>query len=375
MSLVATNPASYGVVYSRTAGRLGRYIAARVVGWTLGLFAACMALIFLVDAIEMLRRTGDLDDATPLDALTVSVLRLPWLGEQLLPFAVLFGSIVALLGLSRRLELVVARASGMSVWGFLRLSIVCIFAIGIISVAVYNPVSASLKTRADALEAKIFSAFRPAAASLWLRQEGADGQSIVRAAGVDEGGRRLIRPTFYVLDRQGRFIERVEASVADLRRGRWRARDAWVSSAAAEARQVSTYIVTTSLTAEDVTEALADGLTASFWSLPASIDRSRAAGLPAYAQRLDWHAMLARPILLVAMLLIAACVSLGLARSGGIAQTVVSGVVAGFGLYIVTKLCADFGSAGLIYPALAAWVPPLVGVLLGAWVLLRREDG
>ena len=85
--------------------------------------------------------------------------------------------------------------------------------------------------------------------------------------------------------------------------------------------------------------------------------------------------MMARPFLLVGMLLIAACVSLGLARAGGIAQTVVGGIAAGFGFYVVTKLCADLGSAGLIYPAFSAWVPPVTGIFMAAWFLLRREDG
>ena len=371
----AGGPVADRLAGSPAAGRLGRYVASRILGWVVGLFVACLALVFLVDAIEMLRRTGDLEDATAFDALSISALRLPWLGEQLMPFAVLLGAIVALLGLSRRLELVVARAAGMSVWGFLRLAALGVFLLGALATGVYNPVSAELKTRADAMEAKLFSAFRPASSSLWLRQEGRDGQSILRAAGVGEGGQRLIRPTFYVLDRDGHFVERVEAEVAELRRGYWRAREAWISSAAREPYQAATYVVTTSLTAEDVREALAEGLTSSFWTLPASIARARSAGLPAYDQRQDWHAMIARPLLLVGMLLIAASVSLGLARSGGVGQTVIGGIAAGFGFYIVDKLCADFGSAGLIFPALAAWVPPLVGTMLACWFLLKREDG
>ena len=49
----------------------------------------------------------------------LSFLRTPTVAEQALPFAVLFGSMIAFLNLSRKLELVVARAAGVSVWQIL----------------------------------------------------------------------------------------------------------------------------------------------------------------------------------------------------------------------------------------------------------------
>ena len=49
----------------------------------------------------------------------LSFLHTPTVAEQALPFAVLFGSMIAFLNLSRKLELVVARAAGVSVWQFL----------------------------------------------------------------------------------------------------------------------------------------------------------------------------------------------------------------------------------------------------------------
>ena len=47
-------------------------------------------------------------------------MHVPLLLDTALPFAFLFGALLSLLDLSRKLELVVARASGVSVWGFLR---------------------------------------------------------------------------------------------------------------------------------------------------------------------------------------------------------------------------------------------------------------
>lgn len=80
-------------------------------------------------------------------------------------------------------------------------------------------------------------------------------------------------------------------------------------------------------------------------------------------------------MLLVAMVLIAATVSLRFARLGGIGVMILSGIGAGFVLYVVTKMARDLGIAGLVDPAAAAWSPAVVGVLIGFTVLLNQEDG
>ena len=56
----------------------------------------------------------------------------------------------AFLDLTRKLELFVARAVGVSVWGFLVPPVAIALLIGILSVTLFNPVSAMMKQRADA---------------------------------------------------------------------------------------------------------------------------------------------------------------------------------------------------------------------------------
>ena len=98
---------------------LGRYLSGRFLETILVVFAAISGLSFLIDFVEMLRRAGDVPGAGTAVVAWLSFLRVPSVSEQILPFAVLFGTMAAFVNLSRKLELVVARASGVSVWGFL----------------------------------------------------------------------------------------------------------------------------------------------------------------------------------------------------------------------------------------------------------------
>jgi lipopolysaccharide export system permease protein len=75
------------------------------------------------------------------------------------------------------------------------------------------------------------------------------------------------------------------------------------------------------------------------------------------------------------MILVAATVSLRFFRFGGIARMVLGGVIAGFVLYVATELTEDLGANGIIAPEMAAWLPAILGSLLGVLALLHLEDG
>ena len=91
--------------------------------------------------------------------------------------------------------------------------------------------------------------------------------------------------------------------------------------------------------------------------------------------RLQYDVLLARPLLFIAMVFVAASVSLRFFRFGGVADMVLGGVAAGFMLYVATELMEDLGACGLISSAVAAWFPAVVGSLLGTLALLYQEDG
>ncbi len=355
---------------------LTRYMSIRFVQAIAGVFGTIFALVYLLDFVEMLRRAAGIPEAgTGLLAL-LCLLRVPEVTEQVLPFAVLAGSLFAFVSLSRKLELVVARAAGISVWQFLVPPVMIVLLIGIFSVTVYNPMCAAFKERADRIETGLFKgADTGTDTSLWIRQRSADGQSILRAEQSSDNGTRLASVTAFVYRPNGAFQERVEAPEATLTTGFWILKDARVSAPEAEPKDVASYRLATTLSAEQVTQSFVAPEAVSFWALADTARRIEGAGLDANRYRLRFQSLLARPLMLVAMVLIAASFSLRFFRFGGIAKMVSGGVAAGFMLYVATKLIGDLGGAGLLSASVAAWSPAIIGSLLGTLVLLHQEDG
>ncbi|WP_284176815.1 LPS export ABC transporter permease LptG [Rhabdaerophilum sp. SD176] len=355
---------------------LGFYFARRFAGAMLVVFGTVFVLIYMLDFVELMRRAGDAVGAGAGTMARLALFRTPATAEQVIPFGMLFGGMVTFIGLSRRLELVIARSAGISAWQFLTPALLVALLTGIFVTTVYNPVSTSLKDQANALEAHIF---RRGGANLgnavWLRQRSVDGEAIIRATAFDAERNVLLGASVYVMDDRNQLLERIEATEAELQSGFWRFRQARVVSLDVEPGNYETYLLASNLTVDEVRSALGPGQAVSFWSLPEIVSRLELAGLDATRYRLVYQTLLARPGLLVAMVLLAACFSLKFLRSGGLARMVLGGVSAGFALYVATKVVEDLGNAGVVSAAFAAWAAPAVASGFGILTLLHKEDG
>ena len=113
----------------------------------------------------------------------------------------------------------------------------------------------------------------------------------------------------------------------------------------------------------------------SFWALPRFISVLEAAGFSGLRHRLYWHSQLAVPVLLSAMVLLAATFSLRPMRRGGTGLAVVCGVATGFLLYFLSDVVSALGASARVPVALAAWSPAVVSCLLGTAMLFHLEDG
>jgi len=356
---------------------LMRYFAWRFLRMILTIFFTIFCLMFVVVFVEMLRRAADIPRAGAATVALMTLLRVPSAAESILPFAVLFGAMATFVDLTRKLELIVARAAGMSVWQFLAPPALAALLVGVVSVTLYNPLSAAMRLRSDQMETDIFGSATGSRGDqgVWLRQHGVDGLAIIHAQSTQDSGQTLIGVSVNIYTAAGDFLERVEAERARLDSGAWSLTNARVSAPGEAARSVGAYLLATDLTPEQLAAASISPQGAPFWELPALSAKTEAAGLDPTGYRVQFQILLARPLLLVAMVLVAASFSLRFFRFGGVAQTVSSGVVAGFVLYILTKVFSDLGGSGVISPIAAAWSPALVGSMLGTLTLLNSEDG
>ena len=352
---------------------------AKMVG---AIFMLCFLLIAVASYFEFINRAFKAGVVAGWGLAAVALFRVPSVSEEALPFAVLYGSIAAFVIANRRLELVVARAAGVSAWQFLLPACVVGLLYGVVATTAYNPAAAYLQAISDSLASNVLN---PAGAPLpepadssgpvWARQVSGDTESIIGSIQSFDEGLGLSGATAYVFDHSGHFLQRIDAPRAHYYPGEWRLEDATVTALGSDPKKVPTFSLPTNLSPSEVKQTFLGLDSVSFWSLPELSASARRSGVPSDRYDLQYNVLLSRPILLLAMVLIAANVSLRFSRSRNLGRMIISGVAVGFMLYVVLKIAWDLGSGGIVPPPLAAWLPSIVAALVGITVLLHLEDG
>src|ERR1700721_1672928 len=154
---------------------LSRYFVIRFLTSVVGSFVGVVALAAMIDYVELMRRGADWPNATAMVLAKISMFRVPQLTERIMPFSVLVGAMSCYLALSRRLELVVARAAGVSAWQFVTPAMIAAFLFGTVATTIYNPLAAVMHERSKRLEAETTgelasSAARENSGGFWVRQ-------------------------------------------------------------------------------------------------------------------------------------------------------------------------------------------------------------
>lgn len=367
------------------ASILNRYLAQRYIVNLLLMLLGLLAVVYLFDTVELLRRAGKQDSASLSLVLKMGLFKLPEVGQIILPFAVLFSAILTFWQLTRRLELIVVRASGFSVWQFLAPVLFVAMAFGVFQIVAVNPVGTLLLSKFEQMENDYLlnnkshvSLFEE---GFWLRQEatghegGQEGYAIIHAENVKMPDWQLKNVMALFFDNQDNFIQRIDAPKATLQNNSWIFYEAFVTEQNGAAGYLPDYTLPTSLTEEEIEESFASPDAISVWRLPAFIRMMEATGFDATRLKIHFHALLAQPLLFVSMILLAAAVAMRPPRAGGTMLMIVSGILIGFITFFMANFLQALGASQQIPAILSAWTPALVMFLLGVAVMLNLEDG
>ena len=355
---------------------VSRYVAMRTLrGIGLALIIVT-AIIMLVDFVEGSRNIGSDVDISFFELLSLTVLKVPKLIEQTIPFIVLFGVMGALYGMNRRSELIVMRASGLSAWRFLRPALIVSATIGILWSTVGNPLATNLMTKYETKSADLTGEFQ--SDDIWLRDGSDSFQRIIHARSIYD--KTLTGATFYEMaietDGTTRFARRYDAQKAELLgTGFWTLNDIVENAPNEDTKRVNKISLQTNITLEQLRDQTRQSADPPFWEIRNEIKANRRAGFSARPLELQFNRLLSLPLLLVAMTFIAAGVSMSLTRQGGTIRLLIIGAVMGFAVFFADSVISAFGEVAILPVTLAAWAVPALVLFASVTFLAKIEDG
>lgn len=356
---------------------LGLYFFRRYMLTSLWFLLGVVSITYLIDFTETSGRFDSLPGYSVPGVLYLTALRLPFILQQTIPFIGLFVGMATLISLNRKSELVVARAAGISVWQFMAPFLIGATLIGLATTLIINPLAAWGQRQGTEIETQwrgTENSTKPTPIP-WLRQSSGDNDLALGARAVLEDGSLLVDAVLLHFDQDGRIILRQDARTAKLKDGYWMLTDVLETRPGEIQTRLAETRVATNLNEEFVQQRLANPESVAFYDLFQKIDVARSFGIAPHALETQLHSLLSLPFLMVAMTLIAATVSLKFSRINQSRTVILGGILSGFVLYVVTVLVRAFGSSGVMPPYVAAWVPVVVAMALGATILLHKEDG
>jgi lipopolysaccharide export system permease protein len=366
--------------------KLDFYFARRFLQSLLMIGLVFLALLMLVDMIEQIRRFEGVNVSMG-QLLRLTLLNTPAAISEILPLMMILATILLFVSLARSSELVVTRATGRSGIRALAAPVAVSALIGILTVTTLNPIVAATSNRAQEL-ADTYRNGGPSVLSLtgdglWLRQGSPMGQSVIHARGY--GGAtaaiKLYDVTFLSYAPDGGPVRQIRAEVAQLRDDDWVLTNAkvWPLAAGlnpeANAAWHDELRVPTTLTQDRIRDSLGRPSGISVYDLPATIRELAAAGFSTKRHEVWFQVELARPLFLMAMVLVGAAFTMRHTRFGGTGVAVLAAVLLGFSLYFIRNFAQILGENGQIPITLAAWAPPIASILLTLGLLLHAEDG
>ena len=355
---------------------VSRYVANRTLrGIGLALIIVT-AIITLVDCVEGSRNIGSDADITFFQLLGLTLLKVPKLIEQTIPFIVLFGVMGALYGMNKRSELIVMRASGLSAWRFLRPALIVSAMIGILWSTVGNPIATNLMTKYETKSAELTGEFN--SDEIWLRDGSESFQRIIHARSISD--KTLTHVTLYEMaietDGTTRFARRYDAQKAELLgTGYWKLTNIVENAPNEDTKRVNVISLPTNISLEQLQDQTRQSADPPFWEIRKEIEANRRAGFSARPLELQFNRLLSLPFLLVAMTFIAAGVSMSLARQGGTIRLLIIGSVMGFAVFFADSVISAFGEVAILPVSFAAWAVPALVLLSSVTYLAKIEDG
>lgn len=363
---------------------LHRYFARKFFTIFLGILTVFFLLLSLIDLVEQVRRFAS-DGVSFSDLVGLTLLNAPQSLYDILPLVMILSTITLFLGLARSSELVVARATGRSAFTSLIAPVFVALTIGVVAVAVFNPLVAATSKRYETL----YESYRNGGATvlsvssegLWLRQGDESGQTVIRAARANVDGSVLFDVTFISNSTDGGPFRRIQGDKATLVKDGWKIEGAktWSllpdQNPEASTTLTPTLFLPTTLTLDSIRDGFGKPSNISIWKLPDYIQQLETSGFSARRHTVWLQMELARPIFLLAMVLVASAFTMQHTRFGRTGISVLSAILLGFTLYYIRNFSQILGENGQIPITLAAWAPPVASILLALGILLHMEDG
>jgi len=305
------------------------------------------------------------------------ILKLPFIIAQIIPVSILLAVLIVFGLMAKNNELVALKSSGISIYNFLKPTILLgiIFSIFLFFLSeVVVPVSMEHANRIWLNEVKKESAVISKEKNIWIK----GNRSIIHIKHYNSANKTIFGITINYFNENFRLIRRIDAKKGIFIKGKWQIYDVMQQNLNKENKNYKISFhedITENLDfiPDDLTRIIKKSEDMSFNELITYIKKIEAEGYDATNYRVDLYAKTAFPFVCIIMCIIGT----GIAVREKVKQSLP--VIAGYGIgmaflyWIAYSFCLSLGYGEMLPPVVAAWMSNLIFLCFGVLTLLNAE--
>ena len=350
---------------------IDRYLYRTVIVYTLMVMAVLMTLgaLFLFISQQGDIETGGFSAA---DALLFTLLNLPQQAFELLPIGALIGALMGLGNLASNSELIVTRASGVSIWRVARPVALAGLTLAIFMYGIGEFLAPSMAHYAarEKAASRISGVSFAGGQGAWIK----DGNKILRVQTGDQD-QELGGVAVFVLDGPSRLaqVQRAQSvSIAD--RGRWKLENVEGTAFSPNQLQASSsseVMIDSSISPEFLGLAATDPGLLTLRGLSTYIEHLRRNNLATESYEIGFWSRIARIFAVIVVVLLSLPFVFGPLRTTGAGTRTVIGVLLGVAFFLANRTIENGGELFDLNPLLVGWLPTMA-IGLGTLIAVSR---
>ena len=357
---------------------ISKYLIKTFLSWFVVILFSLSLIFILFDLTELFRRVPEIDGRSMI-IIKMLIYKLPNYIQEMLPFIMLFSSIIMFWKLNKNQELIAMRSSLLSIWDILTPLICSAFIIGIFDLMILNPIFSKMLARYYNLEnIYIYKNKNPLSVSnngLWIRENHNNKPIIINAKHFNLKKKQLYNLRIYRFNEKEKFIERFDAKLSHLENNYLKLHQVWHTEQGGFPKFYEIYMLSTSLSLQTIKESFYDPKTLSFYQVMKYAKLMEKSGLSANQYFMQWHVLMSRCVWLAVMIILASTFTMQPIRKGSTLLYISLGFSVAFLLYFLRNITYALGNSGSLSPLLAAWAPTITTMFLAITKLLYSEDG
>jgi lipopolysaccharide export system permease protein len=344
-------------------------------------FSLLIFFINLIDALDKIQGT----DTPFYIAILMAFLQVPDFLNDVVPSLVLISAIIAFFLLSSKSEITIIRMSGFSLWQILQPIALSAIFLGIFWIIVFGTISIQMSKKFNSLEGKyVRNESREVMVpqnGIWLKQDNSSERGeelIIQAKKVYQENLELDGVTVWYFNKEGQFYKKIDAKKMLMQEGFWLLKEATLNDANTLNQSLGSISIPTNLKADFVMQKIVNNFQNvklfSLFELPNLIRDLQGAGFDSTKFRVYFNSLISKPLLFLAMTLLACYFGLNHIRNQNSALMIFFGIAIGLIFYITASIMNALGSSGLVPIFASTWIVAIICLSVGTLLIYRKEN-